>query len=136
MEYPTAPDEVEVAINFLASHAKILAFAPVIVAGDLKGFVAPMRWITVMTTGGTEDIPVRLFAPRVDINVYAETKPVAKRLMLAASAALKSMRNHMTADAVVTGVEMSTPADLTDPVNNNPRFTADATIHIRPRAGG
>lgn len=133
MDYPIFPDEVKVAINFLKNHPYITAYGPVSVAGDLKGYTAPMRWISVQATGGTEENPVRVSAPRVDINVYAEEKPVAKNLALAACAALKSMKNHVTEDAVVIRVSTSTPADLTDPVNSQYRFVADATIHIRPK---
>lgn len=132
MDYPIFPDEVKIVIDFLESHPYILAYSPVTVSGDLKGFVAPARWITVRTTGGSEENPVRVAAPRVDINVYAEEGPVAKRLCQAAIATLKSMKNHITSEGVITGVEVSTPADLTDPVNAQPRFVADATIRIRP----
>lgn len=132
-DYPIFPDETKIAIEFLTQHPYVTQYGPIKVAGDLKGFVAPARWIYVMSTGGGIENPVRVSAPRVDINVYAESRYVAKRIAQAACAALLSMKNHVTDDAVVTFVETSTPADLTDPINASPRFVADATIHIRPK---
>lgn len=133
MDYPIMPDETKHVIEYLTGHAYLSSFAPYTVAGDLKGFVAPARWITVQETGGSDENPVRVAAPRVDINVYAESRPVAKRMALAAIAAMKSMKNVTFDDAVFIRVETSTPANLTDPVNSNPRYVFDATIHIRPR---
>lgn len=131
--YPVMPDETKHAIGYLNGHEYLASFAPYTVAGDLKGFVAPARWITVQETGGSDANPVRVAAPRVDINVYAESRSVAKRLALAAIAAMKSMRNNLFDDAVIVRVETSTPANLTDPVNAQPRYVFDATIYIRPR---
>lgn len=133
MDYEIMPDETKHVIGYLSGHPYLSSFSPVTVAGDLKGFVAPERWITVLETGGSDENPVRVAAPRVDINVYAETRGVAKRLAQAARAAMKSMKNTVFDDAVVIRVACSTPANLTDPVNSQPRFVFDATIHIRPR---
>lgn len=132
-QYPVFPDETELAIGYLNGHALLQEFQPLTVAGDLKGFVAPARWITVQETGGSEENPVRVNAPRVDINVYAESRYVAKRIARHAIAAMKSMKNMVFEDAVIIRVETSTPANLTDPVNAQPRYVFDATIHIRPR---
>lgn len=131
--YPVMPDETEITIEYLAEHPLILQFPELRVSGDLKGFVAPARWITVQETGGSEDNPKRVNAPRVDINVYAETRNVAKTIARNAVAAMKSMKNTVFEDAVVILVETSPPANLTDPVNAQPRYAFDATIHIRPR---
>lgn len=131
--YPVFPDETKHVIEYLDGNDLLTPFSPVRVSGDLKGFVAPARWITVQETGGSEENPVRVAAPRVDINVYAESRYVAKQIARAASAALKSMRNMVFDDAVIIRVETSTPANLTDPVNSQPRYVFDATIHIRPR---
>lgn len=132
MEYPIFPDEVEIAINFLKQHPKVLQFQPITIAGDIKGLRVPERWISVQSTGGSDINPHRVSAPRVDVNVYAETKPLAKRITLAICSALKEMKNHVTDNAVIVNVETSTPADLTDPINASPRFVADATIFLRP----
>lgn len=131
--YPIFPDEVKVAIDFLSNHPYITEWSPIRVAGDLKGFVAPQRWIYVISSGGDTLNPVRVSAPRVDINIYAESRYTAKQIAKAACAAILSMKNHVTDNAVITGVEVSTPADLTDPINASPRFVADATIRIRPK---
>lgn len=132
-DYPIMPDEVKHVIAHLSSHKYITDYAPIRVSGDLKGFNAPMRWITVQETGGSRENPVRVAAPRVDINVYAENRVVAKSIALAACGAMLSMKNKVFNDAVIVRVEVSTPANLTDPVNSNPRYVFDATIHIRPR---
>lgn len=131
--YAIMPDETKHVIGYLNNHELLSPFGSYTVSGDLKGFVAPMRWITVQETGGSDENPVRVSAPRVDINIYAEARPVAKRMALAAIAAMKSMKNMVFDDAVIIRVETSTPANLTDPVNSQPRYVFDATIHIRPR---
>lgn len=131
--YPVMPDETKHVIEYLNGHVLLQTFAPYTVAGDLKGYVAPARWITVQETGGSEKNPVRVNAPRVDINVYAETRYAAKEIARHAIAAMKSMKNAVFSDAVITKVETSPPANLTDPVNAQPRYVFDATIHIRPR---
>lgn len=133
MDYPIFPDEIPVVIDYLKTHPYLAEFAPYRVAGDIKGYVSPARWISVQATGGNSENPIRVEAPRVDINIYAESNPVAKRIAKAACAAMRSMKNHVTDDAVIIRVVASTPADLTDPVNSSPRFVFDADIHIRPR---
>lgn len=132
-EYPVFPDETKHVIEYLDGHPLLSSFTPYTVAGDLKGFVAPARWITVQETGGSEENPVRVAAPRVDINVYAESRYVAKWIARVAIAAMKGMKNAVFDDAVIIRVETSTPVNLTDPVNSQPRYVFDATIHIRPR---
>lgn len=131
--YPVMPDETKHVIEYLNGHELLTSFVPYTVAGDLKGFVAPERWITVQETGGSEENPVRVNAPRVDINIYAESRYVAKTIARHAIAAMKSMKNSVFDDAVITKVETSPPVNLTDPVNAQPRYAFDATIHIRPR---
>jgi hypothetical protein len=130
--YPVFPDETKHVIEYLTTAELLQPFAPR-VAGDLKGYTSPARWITVQETGGSEENPVRVAAPRVDINVYAESRNVAKTIARNAVAAMKSMKNMVFDDAVVIRVETSTPANLTDPVNSQPRYVFDATIYIRPR---
>lgn len=132
MDYDIMPDETKHVIEYLNGHLYLAEFATYRVAGDLKGFVAPARWITVQETGGSDENPYRVAAPRVDINIYAESRGVAKRMAQAARAAMKSMKNVIFDDAVFIRVETSTPANLTDPVNAQPRYVFDATIHIRP----
>lgn len=132
--YPIMPDEVAVTINFLASDPYIQQYTPVTIAGDLKGWVYPQRRIVVSTSGGTLANPKRVSSPRIDINVYAEEKVIAKDIALAAVAAILSMKNYVDEDnsAVVVEVEPTTPADITDQLNSHPRFVFDATIFIRP----
>lgn len=130
--YPVFPDEVKVITDFLDGNTYLTEYAPVIISGNLVGYVFPERRITVSSVTGSIVNPVRLAAPIVDINVYAEDKYTAKNLCLAATAALRSMRGLTTNEAVIAKVETSTPSDLTDPINNSPRFVASATIYIRP----
>lgn len=127
------PDAVETAIDWLRTHPAITALAPT-VAGDLVGYAAGDRWLSVSTTGGTSVIPFRLHAVSVDLSAYAETRPVARRLCATAIQALWEMRNHVTADAVVGSVDVAlTPTDLTDTISHTYRFVADVTVYIRPR---
>lgn len=127
------PDAVETSIEWLRAHPAITALAPT-VAGDLVGFTAGDRWLSVSTTGGTSVIAFRLHAVSVDVNAYAETRPMARRLCATAVQALWEMRNYVTADAVVAAVDAAlTPTDLTDTISHAYRFVADVTVHIRPR---
>jgi hypothetical protein len=130
--YPVFPDEILVVIEFLENHPYLASFSPVTIASDLKGYLAPDRWISVQATGGNDENKVRVAAPRVDVNVYAESKPLTKAIALAAVAAIKSMKGYTNSKAVVINTDVSLPADLTDPVNSNPRYVFDATIYIRP----
>lgn len=127
------PDAVETAINWLRTHPAITTLDPT-VAGDLVGFQKGQRWLTVSTTGGTSVLPWRLHSVSLDLNAYAESRPMSRQLCAAAVSALWDMRNHTTDDAVVTAVDLAlAPADLTDTLSHTYRFVADVSVYIRPR---
>lgn len=127
------PDAVQTTIGWLRAHPDITALTAT-VAGDLVGYSAGDRWVVVSTSGGTSILPFRLDGVAVDINAYAETRPMARRLCAEVVGAMWEMRNHTTADAVVTAIEVATsPTDLTDLIDNAYRFIAGVTVYIRPR---
>ncbi len=55
------------------------------VRGDLNGYQAGARWITVQRQGGSLFWP-RIDKPRIDVNVFAETRTVAHDLAQVAQA--------------------------------------------------
>lgn len=129
-DYEILPDETLVLIQFLEASTRLASFTPHI-AEDLKGWHAPEVWITVQATGGSYD-GVRTGNPRIDVNVYAPSKPLAKEIALTAAAEIRSMKNYVTDQAVVIRCDPSWPNDLTDPINSNPRYTFDVQMWLRP----
>lgn len=128
--YADMPDEIQAVIDYLEASAELQPFNAHI-AGDLKGYKAPETWITVQDTGGTFE-GVRTAAPRLDINVYASSKPLAKRVALRAAQDLRSMKNYTTDKLVIIRAEPTYPADVSDPLTSNPRYVFDLTIWYRP----
>lgn len=130
-DYADMPDEVKAIISYLEASANLAVYSPTI-AADLKGYQAPETWITVQTTGGSFE-GVRTGAPRLDINVYASSKPLAKRIALRVAQDLRGMKNYVTDELVVIRAEPTWPADITDPLNSNPRYVFDLNLWIRPK---
>lgn len=128
--YEIMPDETLVLIEYLEASAALAPYG-LTIAEDLKGWHAPEKWITVQATGGRLE-GVRTGNPRVDINVYAPAKPLAKRIALTAVAEIRSIKNFITAEAVVIKADPSWPNDLTDTINSNPRYTFDVDLWLRP----
>lgn len=132
-EFLEMPDVLKETIDYLKVHSSITSRSAT-VAGDLKGYTSPARWVKVQATGGTVPNKYRVWAQRLDINAYAESRFQAKALCGACLTALLSMKNMTTTDLVVTDVEVGTlPSDLTDPINNDYRFIADITVNFRRR---
>ncbi|MET0463749.1 MAG: hypothetical protein ABW007_11370 [Chitinophagaceae bacterium] len=124
------PDEVVAVIDFLEASTRLSEF-DVHVAGDLKGWHAPEKWIIVQTTGGSFE-GKRTAISQLDLNVYAPSKPLAAKIARTAAADLRSMANYTTSDIVIIRAEPSWPADITDPINSNPRYVFDLNLWIRP----
>lgn len=128
--YEVMPDETLVLIEYL-EQSQALAPFNLTIAEDLKGWHAPEKWITVQATGGRLE-GVRTGNPRVDVNVYAPSKPLAKKIALTAVSEIRSAKNFITSQAVVIKANPSWPNDLTDPINSNPRYTFDVDFWLRP----
>lgn len=103
------------------------------VSEDLKGWTKGEQRATIQPTGGTVTNPYRVWSPRYDVNCYANTKPEAIQISLETIQALYMLKGTVlpVSGTVVTDVECSFPADITDPVNNNPRWVFDVTISYR-----
>src|SRR5690606_19402644 len=100
---------------------------------DLKGYSAGDRWIWIVRSGGARPIAYRLDSPRLDVNCYAEDKPTASNLAEAALAALLNAHTATHDGAVVTNVDtFSGLADLTDPLNNSPRYVFSVNVWLHP----
>lgn len=124
------PDEVLAVIEYLESSDRLEPY-DVEIAGDLKGWQAPEKRITVQTTGGSFE-GVRTATPQLDLNVYGPSKFVAKQIAMTAVADLRSMKNYHNSEIVIIRAKPSWPADITDPINSNPRFVFDLNLWIRP----
>lgn len=124
------PDEVVAVIDYLEASDRLAPYN-VDIAGDLKGWQAPEKRITVQTTGGSFE-GLRTGNPQLDLNVYGPSKFVAKQIAMTAVAELRSMKNFYNNDIVILRSQPSWPADITDPLNSNPRFVFDLNLWIRP----
>lgn len=100
------------------------------IAQDLTGWHAPEVWITVQPTGGFIN-RIRTGSAQMDVNVYAPGKPEAFSIAMEAVRAFMQMPNYTGDDVVITEVTCSYPADISDPINENPRFVFDVTINYR-----
>lgn len=130
-EFQEMPDIVKASIDWLSGHSYMTTRSAT-VAGDLKGYTSPERYVTVQATGGSIPNKYRVWSVRLDINAYAESRYETSALCRAAVTALLSMNNHITEDLVVVDVECdSLPSDLTDPINSDYRFVCDVTVSFR-----
>jgi hypothetical protein len=100
------------------------------VAGDLTGWDKTQTWITIQPSGGSIS-RIRTGAPQFDVNVYAPSKPVAFDVAMQAVKMFMQMLNYTHEDAVITDVECSYPADISDPINSNPRYVFDVILRYR-----
>jgi hypothetical protein len=124
---PLFSDPVVDIINYLESALPLF-----VVAEDLTGWHKPEVRVTIQPTGGVVVNPHRIFRPVYDVNAYAPTKTAAMAAALEALRAIYTLKNQvLESGQVVTEVECSMPSDLTDPINNNPRFVFDASITMR-----
>lgn len=124
-DFPDIVPELLDALDVLVSDCDV--------AGDLKGWHAPEKRVTIQSTGGAPRPNGRGTDERFDVNVYAPAKPAAKALALQVAAKLYTLNNHAGTGFIITDVDVTMPADITDPINSNPRFVFDATISYRRR---
>lgn len=130
-EYEVLPDETLSLIEYLEASSRLSPY-DLTIAEDLKGWHAPEKWITVQATGGNYD-GIRTGNPRIDVNIYAPSKPLAKEIALVAAAEIRSMKNYVSETAVIIRCDPTWPNDLTDPINSNPRYTFDVQMWLRPK---
>lgn len=101
-------------------------------AEDLTGWNAPEQRITIQPSGGSIS-RIRTATPRYDVNVYGPTKPAAFSIAMDVIKAVMQMRNYTSSNFVITNVECSYPADISDPLNYNPRWVFDLTFSYRTK---
>lgn len=113
--------------------AKLGTFLPGYhLAEDLTGWTKGNTWVTVQPTGGSFPNANRIASVRLDINAYGPTKPNTQTIALQAIQAFYKLKNEkLTSGIVITGIECSYPADISDPINNNPRYVFDVTLNYR-----
>lgn len=119
------PDLIPVIMNFFTTNLPTLH-----VAEDMTGWVKGDEWVTVQPSGGSI-ARIRSGAARFDTNVFAVTKPRAFDLSMDAVKTFMQMINYTYGEAVITDVECSYPADISDPLNATPRYVFDVVINYR-----
>lgn len=119
------PDLIPVVMSFFGDNLPSYH-----VAGDLTGWEKGDIWITVQPTGGTIS-KIRTGAPQFDVNVYAGSKPQAFDVAMQTVKTFMQMLNYTYEDAVITDVECSYPADISDPLNSTPRYVFDVVLRYR-----
>lgn len=101
-------------------------------AEDLTGWNYPEEWVTIQPSGGTI-ARIRTGSAQLDVSTYAKTKPEAFNIAMDTVKAFMEMLNFAATDFVVTNVECSYPADISDPLSGNPRWVFDVTMTYRTR---
>jgi hypothetical protein len=119
------PDLLPVVIEWFDTQS-----SPLFVAEDMTGWEYPAEWVTVQPTGGTVS-QVRTGTARFDVNVFGKTKPETFSNAMDAVKLLMQMRNFSYLDAVITNVECSYPADISDPITGHPRYVFDVNLSYR-----
>jgi len=119
------PDLIPAIIAFFTTN-----LPSVHVAGDQTGWDKGDTWMTIQPSGGSIS-RIRSGSARFDVNVFGPTKPATFDLSMDAVKTLMQMINYVNGDAVITDVECSYPADISDPLNSNPRYVFDVTINYR-----
>lgn len=126
------PDPIAVAVACLKASPLLTPMMPVTVANTLDGFAAGGRWLTVSVTGGTRQRWNLMDMPRLDLNAYAEDKPLAHELAERAVTALLASPGYTTAGGVIRAADVLVrPTDLTDPIDHQPRFVASVQLWLR-----
>jgi hypothetical protein len=131
---PVAPDAVAAAIVWLRDKLSSLLPADHI-SVDLRNFEQGDTWLTVSNPAGgyTPNSDTHFHITRVDINAYAPDKLSAHLLARTAIARLQDMWGHTFDDGVCGKVKISVdPCDQTDQLSQNPRFTAEVFVWMRP----
>lgn len=123
--YAKQPDLLPEILDKLESELPSYHFA-----GDLSGWSAPEEWITIQSSGG-QIFSVRGGVARFDVNVYGPAKPTAFNIALDVIKALQELENFTTNTFVITEVTCSYPADISDPINSNPRYVFDLDLAYR-----
>jgi len=98
---------------------------------------AALPRVRVTLTGGSIPVQRWLYAPRITIEGWAETKAEAYEV---ATTALSVLETYMTTaqveEGVVTSCEMDSGILWTpDPDTKTPRYLGSVTIHIHPNPG-
>lgn len=124
-EFRQHPDLLPVVLDFFETNLPAYH-----VAGDLTGWDKGETWITIQPSGGSIS-RIRAGSPQFDVNVYAPTKPVAFDVAMQAVKMFMQMLNYTDEGAVITDVECSYPADISDPINSNPRYVFDVILRYR-----
>lgn len=126
------PSATAIVVAYLSTHPLITPFAPH-VSADLVGYESGQNWIQVTRSGGIRPVRYRIDQPRIDANCYAADKPTAENLAESALAALLGIPPNPIAGGIVTNVDtFQGPADLTDPVNEQPRYTFSVELTLHP----
>lgn len=125
MQHPDLlPDIIAFFENYLPAYH---------IAEDLTGWKKDDKWITIQPTGG-QIFRIRGGTAQMDVNVYGPLKHEAFNIAMEAVKTFMQMLNYAGEDAVITNVECSYPADISDPLNSNPRYVFDVNLSYRTKS--
>ena len=96
--------------------------------GDVK-----VHRIRITLTGGSPEIPGWLHAPRINLEAFADTKPQAFDLLVAAREAAEQLTNTRRDGIVVSSCEQETGLSWSpDPFTETPRYLAAIVMYVHP----
>ena len=123
------PDSEALVVQWLAAEL------PVSVTTDLNGWRAGNRRVVITRTGGVPSLAIRVDNPRIDVDVFADTKESAHDLAQQARAAVHEMPSgdFTDAGAVVANVtdELGL-AYIPDPDTRAPRYVFALRLAVHP----
>lgn len=104
------------------------------ISTDLVGFQKGLRWIKVSREGGSKAWP-NIDKPRIDINVFAETRTVAHHLAQVAEAVLFRAMGQAFPDHnlfLSDVAEETGPVRVDDPKTGTPRYVFALRLVVVP----
>lgn len=106
---------------------------PLTISTNLIGYTPNARWIVVSQEGGSEVWP-KIFKPRIDIEVFAERRSVAKNIIEVCLASLRrSMGTYSGFGLFISDckIEMG-PTRVPDNLQETSRYVAAVRLTIVP----
>jgi hypothetical protein len=126
------PDSEHVATTWLRGRPEL---AGVTVATNLIGWQAGDRRVVITRIGGVPTLAIRIDAPRLDAEVYAEDKGAAHDLAQLVRVALHDLPNgdHTAYAAVVSNVADETGLQwIPEPDTTAARYIFTVRLAVRP----
>jgi hypothetical protein len=134
MSYGTYPDIESAVVDTLNASSEIEAIAGADCASTELPPEATLPRIRVSLSGGTAVMSGWLYAPRINIEAWADDKETAFDLLSTASAVLLAeLDGALLTQGVVTGFTQETGVSWSpDPTTKTPRYLAGFVAYTHP----